>query len=70
MKEYMETRRGYAIYREVVDGFGRWTAVKVDALGNDIPGTDVPITYEQARGLAPINSAEALAMMLGKALCS
>ena len=67
MGEYIETRRGYEIYRKVVNGRGRWTAVKVDALGNRT-GNPFRISYEQAMGLAPLDGIEALSMQLGSLL--
>lgn len=68
MKEYTGTRSGYALYREIVNGKGHWTAIKLDPIGNEIDGTERPITYDQARGLAPLTIGESIAMMLGKTL--
>ena len=50
-------RRGYDFYRKLVDGKGKWFAVK--------DGVVMPITYDQARGYEPINSEENMAMTLG-----
>lgn len=53
-------RRGYDFYRKLVDGKGKWYAVKDEEV--------IPITYEQARGLEPLNSEEGMAMSLGSKL--
>ena len=68
MKEYTGSRSGYALYREIVNGKGHWTAIKLDPLGNEIDGTERPITYDQARGLAPLDSAETMSRYLGRIL--
>ena len=58
--ERVTGRNGYDFYRKLVDGKGKWYAVK--------DGEVMPITYDQARGFEPINSDERMSMMLGKKL--
>lgn len=65
--EFIDTRRGYNIYRKIRDGRGVWRAVRTDSCGNEI-GAPFRITYDQALGLAPIDDIEALGMHLGKLL--
>lgn len=55
--EKVSGRRGYDFYRKLVDGKGKWYAVK--------DGSVMPITYDQARGYEPINSEESMGMKLG-----
>lgn len=55
--ERVSGRRGYDFYRKLVDGKGKWYAVK--------DGAVMPITYDQARGYEPINSEESMGMKLG-----
>lgn len=55
--EKVSGRKGYDFYRKLVDGKGKWYAVK--------DGAVMPITYDQARGYEPINSEESMAMKLG-----
>ena len=58
--ERVSGRKGYDFYRKLVNGKGKWYAVK--------DGQVTPITYEQARGYEPINSEEKMAMTLGRKL--
>jgi len=58
--ERVTGRNGYDFYRKLVDGKGKWYAVK--------DGEVMPITYDQARGFEPLNSEESMSMMLGKKL--
>jgi len=58
--EYVTSRRGYNIYRKIVDGKGKWKAEK--------NGTVMDISYDQARGFAPLDNSEALGMELGRML--
>lgn len=58
--EYVSSRRGYNIYRKIVDGKGKWKAEK--------DGIDIDITYEQALGYEPLDNAEAIGMELGRIL--
>lgn len=58
--KYIDNRNGYWIYRKVEDGRGKWMAEK--------NGINFPITYDQARGYAPIDRNEALQMQLGNML--
>ena len=60
--EYVTNRRGYSIYRKIVNNKGVWKAIKEDT------GEEKPITYDQARGYEPIDNAEAIGMQLGKLL--
>ena len=58
--EYVSSRRGYNIYRKIVDGKGKWKAEK--------DGIEIDITYEQALGYEPLDNAEAIGMELGRIL--
>jgi len=58
--EYVTSRRGYNIYRKIVDGKGKWKAEK--------DGTVMVISYNQALGFAPLDNSEALGMELGRML--
>ena len=58
--EYVTSRRGYNIYRKIVDGKGKWKAEK--------DGTVKDISYNQALGFAPLDNSEALGMELGRML--
>lgn len=58
--EYVTNRRGYSLYRMIVDGKGKWKAVK--------DGKEMDITYNQALGYEPLDNAEALGMELGRIL--
>lgn len=58
--EYITSRRGYNIYRKIVDGKGKWKAEK--------DGKEMDITYNQALGYEPLDNAEALGMELGRML--
>ena len=58
--EYVTNRRGYSIYRKIVDGKGKWKAEK--------DGVEMDITYYQALGWEPLDNAEALGMELGRIL--
>lgn len=58
--EYVSSRRGYNIYRKIVDGKGKWKAEK--------DGKEIDITYNQALGYEPLDNAEALGMELGRML--
>lgn len=60
--EYVTNRRGYSIYRKIVNNKGVWKAIKEDT------GEEKLITYDQARGYEPIDNAEAIGMQLGKLL--
>lgn len=55
--ERVSGRKGFEFYRKLVDGKGKWYAVK--------DGEVMPITYMQARGYQPIDSDEAMGMKLG-----
>ena len=57
---YVTSRRGYDIYRKIVNGKGKWKAVK--------DGKEMDITYNQALGYEPLDNAEALGMELGRIL--
>lgn len=50
--EYVTSRRGYSIYRKIVDGKGKWKAEK--------DGEIKDITYQQALGYEPLDNAEAI----------
>ena len=67
MPEYIESRKGYNIYRTIRKGRGIWTAVKTDRYGREI-GEPFRITYDQALGYAPLDETEALSMALGTLL--
>ena len=58
--EYVSSKRGYDIYRKIVDGRGKWKAVK--------DGKEMDITYDQALGYEPLDNAEALGIKIGKIL--
>ena len=58
--ERVTGRRGYDFYRKLIDGKGKWYAVKDEKV--------IPITYEQARGYEPIDSEEGMSMKLGSML--
>ena len=58
--EYVASRRGYDIYRKIINGKGYWKAKK--------EGKIKDITYQQALGYEPIDNAESLGMELGKML--
>ena len=57
---FIDSRNGYQIGRKIENGVGKWVAEK--------NGVRIPITYDQARGYAPIDRCEALSMQLGKLL--
>lgn len=57
---FVSSRNGYSIGRTTVDGIGKWIAEK--------NGVRFPITYDQARGYAPIDRCEALSMQIGRML--
>ena len=57
---FIDSRNGYSIGRAIVDGRGKWIAEK--------NGVRFPITYDQARGYAPIDRCEALSMQVGRFL--
>ena len=65
--EFIDNRHGYNIYRAVIRGRGCWRAVRTDSLGNEI-GEPFRISYDQALGLEPIDSIEALGRSLGSLL--
>lgn len=58
--EYITSRRGYSIYRKIVDGKGKWKAEK--------DGEIKDITYQQALGYDPLDNAEELGMEMGRIL--
>ena len=58
--QFIDSRNNYAIYRKIVNGYGKWKAVK--------DGKEKEITYDQARGYEPLDNEEALQMELGKLL--
>ncbi len=58
--QFIDSRNGYAIYRKMVNGYGKWKAVR--------DGKEKEITYDQARGYEPLDSEEALQMELGRLL--
>lgn len=58
--------RQYALYRAIIDGRGTWSAREIS--GGTETGDLFPITYEQARGLEPMNAAGRLARDLGRLL--
>ena len=60
MWEYITNRRGYSIYRKIVNNKGIWKAKK--------DNVEFDITYKQALGYEPIDNAEALGMEIGKIL--
>ena len=66
--EFVDQRHGYNIYRAIVDGKGRWRAVKVDGRTGREIGEPFRISYDQALGLAPIDEVQALGMYLGRLL--
>ena len=55
--QFIDSRNGYEIYRKIENGKGKWVAER--------NGVRFPITYDQARGYAPIDRNEALQMQLG-----
>lgn len=57
---YIDSRNGYQIGRKIENGRGKWIAEK--------NGVRFAITYDQARGYAPIDRSEALRMQLGQKL--
>ena len=59
--EYIETRRGYRIFRKVERGVGKWLAV-------DANGKKKRISYFQARGIEPIDETEEMSQTLGRLL--
>lgn len=61
--EYVGSRREYNIYK--CDD-GSWYAIKTK-MGNEV-GDPISITYNQARGIDPIDDGEKIGMKVGKAL--
>jgi len=57
---FIDSRNGYQIGRKVEDGRGKWVAER--------NGVCFPITYDKARGYAPIDRNEALQMQVGSLL--
>lgn len=64
--KYIDSRRGYNIYRKLDNGKGTWYAIKTE-MGEEV-GEPFQITYDQARGYAPIDNSEKLGMQIGKML--
>lgn len=60
--QYVSSRNGYSIYREIVNGKGKWKARKEDS------GKMFDITYDQALGYEGIDNAEKLGIEIGRLL--